>query len=249
MNCSTRRVWSPRPGATPGRPRPTQPMPLRIMSSDHRRILATGAGPPAQQAEIPTGPVRPDALASSPCPNSRRPPKPSRASALHKQNFRRGVERTGLVEPTGQTVFHHGRPTRRTVSIQGRRSLRPAPRRACLCPRKDSVGFLSQTACEAAAAATREAPRSTKRYRRRGEVAEWSNVPHSKCGVPGRVPWVRIPPSPPSSWRPRNRGCAGQRPDQNLASSIVVAGSWRPEAHEPGRRLAIGGGPCHVSGY
>ncbi len=33
--------------------------------------------------------------------------------------------------------------------------------------------------------------------RPRGEVAEWSNVPHSKCGVPGRVPWVRIPPSPP----------------------------------------------------
>ena len=46
----------------------------------------------------------------------------------------------------------------------------------------------------------REAARSTKRYRRRGEVAEWSNVPHSKCGVPGRVPWVRIPPSPPPSW-------------------------------------------------
>src|SRR4051812_7916332 len=33
---------------------------------------------------------------------------------------------------------------------------------------------------------------------RRGEVAEWSIVPHSKCGVPARVPWVQIPPSPPS---------------------------------------------------
>ena len=31
-----------------------------------------------------------------------------------------------------------------------------------------------------------------------GEVAEWSKAPHSKCGVPGRVPWVRIPPSPPT---------------------------------------------------
>ncbi len=30
-----------------------------------------------------------------------------------------------------------------------------------------------------------------------GEVAEWSKVPHSKCGVLARVPWVRIPPSPP----------------------------------------------------
>ena len=27
-----------------------------------------------------------------------------------------------------------------------------------------------------------------------GEVAEWSKAPHSKCGVPSRVPWVRIPP-------------------------------------------------------
>ena len=29
-----------------------------------------------------------------------------------------------------------------------------------------------------------------------GEVAEWSKAPHSKCGVPERVPWVQIPPSP-----------------------------------------------------
>ena len=31
----------------------------------------------------------------------------------------------------------------------------------------------------------------------RGEVAERSNAPHSKCGVRATVPWVRIPPSPP----------------------------------------------------
>jgi hypothetical protein len=30
-----------------------------------------------------------------------------------------------------------------------------------------------------------------------GEVAEWSNAPHSKCGLPATVTWVRIPPSPP----------------------------------------------------
>ncbi len=30
-----------------------------------------------------------------------------------------------------------------------------------------------------------------------GEVAERSKAPHSKCGVPATVPWVRIPPSPP----------------------------------------------------
>lgn len=32
--------------------------------------------------------------------------------------------------------------------------------------------------------------------RQNGEVAEWSKAPHSKCGVPERAPWVRIPPSP-----------------------------------------------------
>ena len=30
-------------------------------------------------------------------------------------------------------------------------------------------------------------------------MAEWSNAPHSKCGVPARVPRVRIPASPPRS--------------------------------------------------
>src|SRR3954463_3487720 len=35
-----------------------------------------------------------------------------------------------------------------------------------------------------------------------GEVAEWSIVPHSKCGVRATVPWVRIPPSPPTTQLP-----------------------------------------------
>ncbi len=35
-----------------------------------------------------------------------------------------------------------------------------------------------------------------------GEVTEWSNVPDLKSGVAGRLPWVRIPPSPPSKNRP-----------------------------------------------
>ena len=30
-----------------------------------------------------------------------------------------------------------------------------------------------------------------------GEVPEWSNGPHSKCGVPSQVPRVQIPASPP----------------------------------------------------
>ncbi len=33
-----------------------------------------------------------------------------------------------------------------------------------------------------------------------GEVAEWSNAPHSKCGLLERVTWVRIPPSPPGQF-------------------------------------------------
>ena len=31
-----------------------------------------------------------------------------------------------------------------------------------------------------------------------GEVAEWLNAPHSKCGIRATVSGVRIPPSPPS---------------------------------------------------
>src|SRR5690606_28434606 len=31
----------------------------------------------------------------------------------------------------------------------------------------------------------------------RGEVAEWLNAPHSKCGIRATVSGVRIPPSPP----------------------------------------------------
>ena len=42
---------------------------------------------------------------------------------------------------------------------------------------------------------------------RRGEVAEWSKAPHSKCGVRATVPWVRIPPSPPF-FRSRQFRCA-----------------------------------------
>ena len=48
-------------------------------------------------------------------------------------------------------------------------------------------------------------PRTSPDYRRRtrfwhpGEVAEWSNAPHSKCGIGASLSGVRIPPSPPYS--------------------------------------------------
>ena len=35
-----------------------------------------------------------------------------------------------------------------------------------------------------------------------GEVAEWSNAPHSKCGIGASLSGVRIPPSPPISSSP-----------------------------------------------
>ena len=36
-----------------------------------------------------------------------------------------------------------------------------------------------------------------RRTTTRGEVAEWSNAPHSKCGMGASPSGVRIPPSPP----------------------------------------------------
>ena len=67
-----------------------------------------------------------------------------------------------------------------------------------------SFAIARRASLQAASALLEGRPRPSRRHADRpifscGEVAEWSNVPHSKCGVPGRVPWVRIPPSPPSS--------------------------------------------------
>jgi hypothetical protein len=39
-----------------------------------------------------------------------------------------------------------------------------------------------------------------------GEVAEWSNAPHSKCGIGASLSGVRIPPSPPISACPDLQG-------------------------------------------
>ncbi len=55
---------------------------------------------------------------------------------------------------------------------------------------------------------------STKPDLLRGQVAEWSKAPHSKCGVLARVPGVRIPLCPPLSCRKL----------QNLCLRINLAG-------------------------
>ena len=80
---------------------PTQPMPGRIMSSDHRRILATALG--RLRSKLKYRPVLFD-LTPGVFTLSQLQAGAEAVSglSLHKQNFRRGVERTGLVEPTGQ---------------------------------------------------------------------------------------------------------------------------------------------------
>src|SRR6266436_6443472 len=44
---------------------------------------------------------------------------------------------------------------------------------------------------------TRPRPRGKTLIWRLGEVAEWLNAPHSKCGIGASLSGVRIPPSPP----------------------------------------------------
>ncbi|HEV2082537.1 MAG TPA: NAD regulator [Brevundimonas sp.] len=81
------------------RPPPTT-APGRAMASDHRRILATGLG--RLRSKLRYRPVlfdlMPDAFTLS---QLQAAAEAVAGVALHKQNFRRGVERTGLVAATG----------------------------------------------------------------------------------------------------------------------------------------------------
>ena len=80
---------------------PPQLMPGRLMTSDHRRILATALG--RLRSKLKYRPVLFD-LTPGVFTLSQLQAGAEAVSglSLHKQNFRRGVERTGLVEPTGQ---------------------------------------------------------------------------------------------------------------------------------------------------
>lgn len=73
----------------------------RAMASDHRRILATGLG--RLRSKLKYRPVlfdlTPGAFTLS---DLQAAAEAVSGLTLHKQNFRRGVERTGLVEPTGR---------------------------------------------------------------------------------------------------------------------------------------------------
>ena len=82
----------------------------RPMTSDHRRILATGLG--RLRSKLKYRPVLFE-LTTSAFTLSELQAAAEAVSGLtlHKQNFRRGVERTGLVEPTGHvTSATGGRP-------------------------------------------------------------------------------------------------------------------------------------------
>lgn len=82
----------------------------RPMASDHRRILATGLG--RLRSKLRYRPVlfelTPETFTLS---ELQAAAEAVAGLALHKQNFRRGVERTGLVEPTGRvSTGTGGRP-------------------------------------------------------------------------------------------------------------------------------------------
>lgn len=81
--------------------RPAQPSaPGRPMASDHRRILATGLG--RLRSKLRYRPVLFDLTPPTfTLSQLQAAAEAVTGVALHKQNFRRGVERTGLVAPTG----------------------------------------------------------------------------------------------------------------------------------------------------
>jgi hypothetical protein len=85
-------------------------LPGRPMASDHRRILATGLG--RLRSKLKYRPVLFDLMPPLFTLSDLQAAAEAVAGlSLHKQNFRRGVERTGLVAPTGQmSLTTGGRP-------------------------------------------------------------------------------------------------------------------------------------------
>ncbi|WP_298744013.1 NAD regulator [uncultured Brevundimonas sp.] len=105
------------------RDRPAPPgAPGRAMASDHRRILATGLG--RLRSKLKYRPVLFDLMPSTFTLSELQAAAEAVAGlSLHKQNFRRGVERTGLVEPTGRlSAATGGRPAELFRTVGGDRS-------------------------------------------------------------------------------------------------------------------------------
>ncbi|WP_372707094.1 NAD regulator [Brevundimonas sp.] len=97
------------PAGAPGRP----------MASDHRRILATGLG--RLRNKLKYRPVLFDLMPETFTLSGLQAAAEAVAGlSLHKQNFRRGVERTGLVQPTGRmSSATGGRPAELFRVIDG----------------------------------------------------------------------------------------------------------------------------------
>lgn len=93
--------------------------PGRAMASDHRRILATGLG--RLRSKLKYRPVLFDLMPATFTLSELQTAAEAVAGlSLHKQNFRRGVERTGLVEPTGLlSAATGGRPAELFRVIDG----------------------------------------------------------------------------------------------------------------------------------
>lgn len=99
----------PVPGLTAG----------RAMVSDHRRILATGLG--RLRSKLKYRPVLFDLMPETfTLSELQAAAEAVSGLSLHKQNFRRGVERTGLVAPTGRlSSATGGRPAELFSVIDG----------------------------------------------------------------------------------------------------------------------------------
>ena len=101
---------------------PLRTTPGRAMVSDHRRIVATGLG--RLRSKLKYRPVLFDLMpADFTLSELQTAAEVITGLSLHKQNFRRGVERTGLVKPTGRlSATTGGRPAERFRVIDGDRS-------------------------------------------------------------------------------------------------------------------------------
>ncbi|RZI99536.1 MAG: NAD regulator [Brevundimonas sp.] len=98
---------------------PLTAAPGRAMASDHRRILATGLG--RLRSKLKYRPVLFDLMPATFTLSELQTAAEAVAGlSLHKQNFRRGVERTGLVVPTGRlSAATGGRPAELFRVIDG----------------------------------------------------------------------------------------------------------------------------------
>lgn len=94
-------------------------LPGRPMASDHRRILATGLG--RLRSKLKYRPVLFDLMPPLfTLSDLQAAAEAVTGLSLHKQNFRRGVERAGLVAPTGQmSLATGGRPAELFRVIEG----------------------------------------------------------------------------------------------------------------------------------